>query len=40
MKVPNFAGITQEGFYMARQVRESERTFFSASQKLGKHSRI
>ena len=34
---------TQEGFYMVRQVREireSELTFFSASQKLGKHSRI
>ena len=34
---------TQEGFYMVRQVREireSEWTFFSASQKLGKHSRI
>ena len=34
---------TQEGFYMARQVkeiRESKWTFFSVSQKLGKHSRI
>ena len=34
---------TQEGFYMVRQVREireKELTFFSASQKLGKHSRI
>ena len=34
---------TQEGFYIVRQVseiRESELIFFSASQKVGKHSRI
>ena len=34
---------TQEGFYMARQVkeiRESKWIFFSVSQNVGKHSRI
>ena len=36
LKIPNFAGMVRQ----VREIRESEWTFFSASQKLGKHSRI